>query len=98
MIDRLRALTGENPPADEWTSAALIRLLAAEQQWLRLPPLHFQVGTDLLSQVCVSELGAADRAALAAGSGPHGDVARRFRSGWSSYSPGCWPRRETRRS
>jgi orotate phosphoribosyltransferase len=53
VIDRLWALTGENPPADEWTSAALIRLLAAEQQWLRLPPLYFQVGTHLLSQVCV---------------------------------------------
>ena len=46
VIDRLRALTGrEPPPADEWTSVGLIRLLAAEQQWLRLPPLYFQIGT-----------------------------------------------------
>jgi len=54
VIDRLWALTGDNPPADEWTSVALIRLLAAEQQWLRLPPLYFQAGIHLLSQVCVT--------------------------------------------
>ena len=53
VIDRLRALTGESPPTSEWTSVGLIRLLAAEQHWLRLPPLYFQVGTELLSQVCV---------------------------------------------
>lgn len=54
VIDRLRSLTGEHPPGDEWTSVGLIRLLAAEQHWLQLPPLHFQVGTDLLAQICVS--------------------------------------------
>jgi adenine/guanine phosphoribosyltransferase-like PRPP-binding protein len=54
VIVRLEGLTGKAPPDDEWTSAGLIRLLAAEQQWLRLPPLHFQSATDLLSQVCVS--------------------------------------------
>jgi adenine/guanine phosphoribosyltransferase-like PRPP-binding protein len=53
VIDRLRTLTGENLLAFEWTAAGLIRLLAAEQHWLRLPPLYFQVGADLLSQVCV---------------------------------------------
>jgi hypothetical protein len=53
VIDRLRTLAGERPPAKEWSSFGLIRLLAAEQHWLRLPPLHFQVGTDLLSEVCV---------------------------------------------
>ncbi len=53
VIDRLRTLTGERPPASEWTAAGLIRLLAAEQHWLRLPPLSFQVGTDLLAHVCV---------------------------------------------
>ena len=36
------------------TSIALIRLLAAEQQWLRLPPLDFEIAAELLSQVCVS--------------------------------------------
>jgi adenine/guanine phosphoribosyltransferase-like PRPP-binding protein len=54
VIDRMRALTGEHPPGDEWTSIGLIRLLAAEQHWLQLPPLYFQDGTDLLAQICVS--------------------------------------------
>jgi adenine/guanine phosphoribosyltransferase-like PRPP-binding protein len=54
VIDRLEALTGQKPPEDDWTSVGLIRLLAAEQQWLRLPPLYFQHAVDLLSQVCVA--------------------------------------------
>lgn len=54
VIDRLHALTGQTPTATEWTSTGLIRLLAAEQQWLRLPPLYFASATDRLSQVCVS--------------------------------------------
>jgi hypothetical protein len=53
VIDRLSMLTGAAPPEDEWTSVGLIRLLAAEQQWLRCPPLHFEVATGLLAQVCV---------------------------------------------
>jgi adenine/guanine phosphoribosyltransferase-like PRPP-binding protein len=53
VIDRLGVLTGKSPPEREWTSAGLIRLLAAEQQWLWLPPLYFQSAADLLSQVCV---------------------------------------------
>jgi hypothetical protein len=53
LIDRLRALADETPDTSEWTSAGLIRLLAAEQHWLRHPPLYFQVGSDLLSQACV---------------------------------------------
>jgi hypothetical protein len=56
VIDRLEALTGRRPPEDEWTSAGLIRLLAAEQQWLRLPPLYFPRGVELLSQVCVKSV------------------------------------------
>jgi hypothetical protein len=54
VIDRLEALTGKTPPEDEWTSVGLIRLLAAEQQWLRLAPLFFQSAADLLSRVCVN--------------------------------------------
>ena len=54
VIDRLRVLTGETSHRREWTSTGLIRLLAAEQQWLRLPPLHFEIAAELLSQVCVS--------------------------------------------
>ena len=54
VIERLRVLTGRTPPGLEWTSVGLIRLLAAEQQWLRLPPLHFRIAAGLLSKVCVS--------------------------------------------
>lgn len=54
VIDRLRTLTGAEPPAQEWAAAGLIRLLAAEQQWLRLPPLTFGITSGLLSQVCVT--------------------------------------------
>jgi hypothetical protein len=53
VIDRLEALTRKPLAEREWTSWGLIRLLAAEQQWLRLPPLYFQSAADLLSQVCV---------------------------------------------
>ena len=52
VIDRLRALTAAAPTKIEWTNDGLIRLLAAEQQWLRLPPLCFPDAADLLSQVC----------------------------------------------
>jgi len=54
VIDRLQTLMGQTCPELEWTSIGLIRLLAAEQQWLRLPPLHFGIAAGLLSQVCVS--------------------------------------------
>ena len=54
VIDRLHALAGQTSAAPEWTSTGLIRLLAAEQQWLRLPPLYFASAVDLLSQVCVN--------------------------------------------
>jgi adenine/guanine phosphoribosyltransferase-like PRPP-binding protein len=54
VINRLEALTEEHPPAAEWTSVGLIRLLAAEQHWLQLPPLHFQVATSLLARICVT--------------------------------------------
>ena len=54
VIDRLRGLASEAPPSREWTAAGLIRLLAAEQQWLRLPPLTFGIAAGLLSHVCVT--------------------------------------------
>jgi hypothetical protein len=56
VIDRLRALSAEPASGPRWTSVGLIRLLAAEQQWLRLPPLHLQLARDLLAQVCVNGL------------------------------------------
>jgi adenine/guanine phosphoribosyltransferase-like PRPP-binding protein len=52
VIDRLREVTGQTPPKLEWTGDGLIRLLAVEQQWLRLPPLSFPDAADLLSKVC----------------------------------------------
>ena len=54
VIDRLRALGSAAPPGREWTAAGLIRLLAAEQQWLRLPPLTFGIAAGLVSRVCVT--------------------------------------------
>jgi adenine/guanine phosphoribosyltransferase-like PRPP-binding protein len=53
VIDRLRALSAETSSDLEWTAPGLMRLLAAEQQWLRLPPLSFGVAVGLLAQVCV---------------------------------------------
>jgi adenine/guanine phosphoribosyltransferase-like PRPP-binding protein len=61
VMDRLRALTGQTPPEPEWTGIGLIRLLAAEQQWLWLPPLRFRIAAELLSQVyasCLEQAGA----------------------------------------
>jgi adenine/guanine phosphoribosyltransferase-like PRPP-binding protein len=52
VMDRLRSLTRESPAPREWTSVGLIRLLAAEQQWLRLPPLYFGAAAELLSRIC----------------------------------------------
>jgi len=86
---------GETSHRREWTSTGLIRLLAAEQQWLRLPPLHFEIAAELLSQVCVSCL---DRSppAVAAGPGPDGDVCRRPQR-LVELLPKLLDRRETRR-
>ncbi len=53
VMDRLRDLARESPAQREWTSVGLIRLLAAEHQWLGLAPLHFGVAAELLSGVCV---------------------------------------------
>ncbi len=53
VLDRLQSLTSESPAQREWTSVGLIRLLAAEQQWLRLPPLHFGAAAGLLSEICM---------------------------------------------
>ena len=61
VMDRLRALTGQTPPELEWTGIGLIRLLATEQQWLRLPPLRFRIAAELLPQVYASCLEQAGR-------------------------------------
>jgi adenine/guanine phosphoribosyltransferase-like PRPP-binding protein len=57
VVDRLTALAAGTVSGREWTSAALIRLLAAEQHWLRLPPLTFGFTAQLLSRVCVVSFG-----------------------------------------
>jgi adenine/guanine phosphoribosyltransferase-like PRPP-binding protein len=55
VIGRLRALTA-GPSEPRWSQDGLIRLLAAEQQWLRLPPLHLGLANELIVQVCVHSI------------------------------------------
>ncbi|GGL64715.1 hypothetical protein GCM10010129_05380 [Streptomyces fumigatiscleroticus] len=57
VVDALHALLGDEPPEAEFTRVNLIRLLAAEQQWLKLPPLRFTVARERLAEVCVAGLG-----------------------------------------
>jgi hypothetical protein len=55
VVDRLRLLaSGRRLPG--WRQSSLIRLLAAEQQWLKLPPLRYEVSWDPLAEICVAEL------------------------------------------
>jgi hypothetical protein len=55
IIERLQILP-KRQPAVAWRREGLIRLLAAEQQWLKLPPLRFSVARELLSQTCLTSL------------------------------------------
>jgi orotate phosphoribosyltransferase/signal transduction histidine kinase len=55
VIERLQRLT-RRAHATSWTRLGLIRLLAAEQQWLKLPPLRFEVAKKLLSDACMLDL------------------------------------------
>ncbi|NNN30194.1 hypothetical protein HLK59_07420 [Streptomyces sp. S3(2020)] len=57
VVDRLRALLDDTGRGEEFSRVNLLRLLAAEQQWLKLPPLRFTVGRELLAQLCVAGLG-----------------------------------------
>ncbi|MEU0038884.1 hypothetical protein, partial [Streptomyces sp. NPDC006333] len=56
VVDALRALL-DGSPRSAFTRSNLIRLLAAEQQWLKLPPLRFTVARDLLAEICVAGVG-----------------------------------------
>jgi hypothetical protein len=56
VLDRLGALT-QSPPDTTWSRRGLTRLLAAEQEWLRLPPLRFAAARELLALCCLDELG-----------------------------------------
>jgi hypothetical protein len=42
--------------ATSWTVHNLVRLTAAEQHWLKLPPLRFAMARELLADVCVRML------------------------------------------
>ena len=55
VVDMLRVLTSGRRMAGR-NRSSLIRLLAAEQQWLKLPPLRLAVSRDLLAEICVAEL------------------------------------------
>jgi hypothetical protein len=55
VIDRLETLASGHATS-VWSSPGLIRLLAAEQQWLKLPPLRFAVARNLLFNICVTGL------------------------------------------
>lgn len=56
VLDHLDALATEPDAATEWTGHNLVRLTAAEQQWLKLPPLRFATARDLLADICVKLL------------------------------------------
>jgi adenine/guanine phosphoribosyltransferase-like PRPP-binding protein len=54
VLDRLgEATTTDIPP---YCRAALIRLLAAEGQWMKLPPLRFDEGRAQLQRLCTAAL------------------------------------------
>jgi hypothetical protein len=53
VINLLRDLAGEKSVQAEVTSTGLIRLLAAEQQWLRVTPLTSRDATEPLYEICV---------------------------------------------
>jgi hypothetical protein len=55
LVDRLGMLT-QARSATVWTRPGLIRLLAAEQQWLKLPPLRFTIARELLATACIGGL------------------------------------------
>jgi hypothetical protein len=56
VVDRLSSLA-QAPPDACWGRRGLTRLLAAEQDWLKLPPLRYSAARELLAQCCLDELG-----------------------------------------
>lgn len=55
VLDRLAELTEQRQPPG-WSRDSLIRLLAAEQQWLKLPPLRFAAAREGLADACTASL------------------------------------------
>lgn len=55
VVDQLASLV-DDPHRSRLSRDSLLRLLAAEQQWLKLPPLRFGVARDLLAVLCTGSL------------------------------------------
>ncbi|WP_146108215.1 hypothetical protein V5P93_003640 [Actinokineospora auranticolor] len=58
VVDKLSGLTRVTHvgPGGTWSRANLVRLIAAEQQWLKLPPLRHAAPRALLGEVCATIL------------------------------------------
>jgi hypothetical protein len=57
VLDLMTGLTQRTATGNRFTRRGLIRLLAAEQHWLKLPPLRFAACRARLAAICVDELG-----------------------------------------
>ncbi len=55
VLDRLCNVSDQAQPPT-WSHQSLLRLLAVEQQWLKLPPLRFGWARELLADLCVTNL------------------------------------------
>lgn len=60
-VVRRLAVLGTEPETAQWCGDNLIRLVAAEQQWLKLPPLRFAEGRELLAEACTANLASPTR-------------------------------------
>lgn len=59
VIDKLDVLAHQQvttPNGDKWTRNNLLRVVAAEQHWLKLPPLRYEAARDLLATICTTVL------------------------------------------
>jgi hypothetical protein len=59
VVDRIIGLDEADPegePRTKWTRDSLLRLTAAEQTWLKLPPLRFAVARERLAAICETAL------------------------------------------
>ncbi|MGW6447381.1 hypothetical protein [Lentzea sp. NPDC055074] len=55
VMERLKLLESRDAASLDglrWTRRNLLRLAAAEEQWLKLPPLRFEEARDLLARIC----------------------------------------------
>ncbi|GAB3744955.1 hypothetical protein GCM10027598_80550 [Amycolatopsis oliviviridis] len=59
VLDRITRLDDGDPADDspgKWTRDGLLRLTAAEQTWLKLPPLRFAAARERLAAICETAL------------------------------------------